>query len=324
MKKRLLFVMLLTVCVVIVTIVFAQVHSEGMIAYWKFDEGSGSVAPDSVNGNHGSIHGATWTTGQVDGALSFDGNDDVSIPYSNDWNTGDELTVESWFNLNSQTYWAPIVGRDGYWCYPRPEYRGWILELYTTSNNIVFNVLQPSVNSPLYAINYGEWYHAVGVYDGNFVRLYINGQEIGTGTPRSGPVAPSYTYGITIGADTGCFGFHVKGLIDEVAIYNKALTACEIKQHYENGLAGKGYTLEDTIETLIINIEDLDLSRGLEKSLISKLENALSSFEKGRANAAKNKLNAFINEVDAQRDKKLTDEQADALVIAVQCIIDNI
>jgi len=68
----------------------------------------------------------------------------------------------------------------------------------------------------------------------------------------------------------------------------------------------------------------LDLPKGIEKSLTSKLDNALDSLERGRANAAKNQLEAFIHEVEALRGKKLTDDEADALIEAVQCIIDNI
>jgi len=114
------------------------------------------------------------------------------------------------------------------------------------------------------------------------------------------------------------------GTIDEVAIYNRALTACEIHQHYNNGLAGRGYTLEDSIETLILNVKDLNLPKGIEKSLTSQLDNALDSLERGRDNAVIKQLEAFIHTVEARRGKRLTDEQADALIEAVQCIIDNI
>ncbi|MHC4363403.1 MAG: LamG-like jellyroll fold domain-containing protein, partial [Planctomycetota bacterium] len=50
--------------------------SSGLIAHWKFDEGSGSIAYDSVGKNQGAVHGAAWTTGRIGGALNFDGADD--------------------------------------------------------------------------------------------------------------------------------------------------------------------------------------------------------------------------------------------------------
>jgi photosystem II stability/assembly factor-like uncharacterized protein len=77
-------------------------------------------------------------------------------------------------------------------------------------------------------------------------------------------------------------------------------------------------------EDLISDLEDLNLPKGYENSLVSKLENALKSLEKGNDEAAINQLNAFINAVEAQRSKKLTVEEADALITMALWIIDNI
>ena len=58
----------------------AVANASGMVSYWKFDDGSGALASDSINGHHGTVHGATWIPGQVNGALRFDGVDDyISI-----------------------------------------------------------------------------------------------------------------------------------------------------------------------------------------------------------------------------------------------------
>jgi len=80
----------------------------------------------------------------------------------------------------------------------------------------------------------------------------------------------------------------------------------------------------EAIQALISAIEDLNLPHGTENSLISKLENAIDSLDRGQENAAINKLNAFINQVGAQRSKKIADEQADELIARAQRIIDNI
>ena len=112
------------------------------------------------------------------------------------------------------------------------------------------------------------------------------------------------------------------GLIDEVAIYNRALIADELIQHYNNGLLGKGYlSAKDIIEILIANIEDLGLPKGTKNSLISKLNNVLDSLERMNERAAANKLNAFINDVEAQRGKKLTKEEADQLIAIADAAI---
>ena len=103
MKKPLLFGIILTVCVVIVAFVFAQVYPLGMISYWKFDDVSGTTASDSVDTNDGTlVNGPVWTSGQVGGALSFDGFDDyVTVP-SNGLSSN-PMTISWWMNTNDMS-----------------------------------------------------------------------------------------------------------------------------------------------------------------------------------------------------------------------------
>jgi len=75
------------------------------------------------------------------------------------------------------------------------------------------------------------------------------------------------------------------------------------------------------IEQLIAKVIDLDLQHGIENSLVSKLEAAINSLDRGQENATKNQLNAFINQVEAQRGNKISDADADALIAAVNDII---
>lgn len=86
-------------------------------------------------------------------------------------------------------------------------------------------------------------------------------------------------------------------------------------------------TPEEDIEELIADVEGMNLQQGLDNSLDAKLTAALEALEAlnaGQRNDAVNKLNAFINEVEAQQGKKLTSEQADYLIAEVQAIIDGI
>lgn len=80
----------------------------------------------------------------------------------------------------------------------------------------------------------------------------------------------------------------------------------------------------DAIDGLIGTVENLGLPNGLENALVSKLEGALSKFESGNNNAAVGKLNAFINQINAQSGKKIETEDADALIATAQAIIDAI
>ncbi len=75
------------------------------------------------------------------------------------------------------------------------------------------------------------------------------------------------------------------------------------------------------IERLIDKVRSSDLHKGTENSLIAKLESAIKSLERGKDNAAVNKLGAFVNEVDAQSGKKINADDACDLITDAQRII---
>jgi len=77
---------------------------------------------------------------------------------------------------------------------------------------------------------------------------------------------------------------------------------------------------EDSLYDVIEGIKEMGLHHGIEKSLIKKIENAQKSFDKGNTKAGCNKLNAFLNHVEAQRGKKLTEDQADLLHDWICCV----
>jgi len=83
-------------------------------------------------------------------------------------------------------------------------------------------------------------------------------------------------------------------------------------------------TEQDEIQEVIEDVEDFELHEGIENSVTTKLSNAIESLNNGNLTEAKNILNAFINHVEAQRGKKLTEAQADYLISEVQTIIDSI
>ena len=96
MKKRLLLGLLLTICIVIGSIVFSLPYPGGMISYWKLDEAEGTIAYDSVSENDGTlVGGPIWATGQVNGALYFDGVDDY-VTGSLEPQTLNTFTLEFW------------------------------------------------------------------------------------------------------------------------------------------------------------------------------------------------------------------------------------
>jgi parallel beta-helix repeat protein len=83
-------------------------------------------------------------------------------------------------------------------------------------------------------------------------------------------------------------------------------------------------TPKEALKDLIQDVDDLDLPKGTENSLKSKLENAFESLEQGKDNAAKNKIGAFIREISAQSGKKLTEDDAKELMEAARNIMESI
>lgn len=226
----------------IATGVILQVYPSGIVSYWKFDEGNGSIVNDSVNANDGAIDGTAWTAGKVNSALTFNGNSKVAVPDNPALNPS-KISVEVWVNLNRL---API----GYWdnqfiiCKGDDRAQGSYylsanrdqFHFYIGANGIDQVIAYTCAPS---SIQTGCWYHVVGTYDGTSLKIYVNGVLQGTTLAN---IAIGNTGSLTFGYhNMSGWEYYVDGDLDEVAIYKRALTPEEIQQHYQNGLAGQGY-----------------------------------------------------------------------------------
>jgi hypothetical protein len=207
-----------------VNVTVTNVAPSGLVLALGFNEGSGTTAADaSGNGHTGTIGTASWSpAGRFGNALSFNGSSSmVTVNDSNSLDLTTGMTLEAWVNpsvVNSA--WRDVIykGNDNYF-------------LEATSNNGSRPVAGAIVNGS-YAEAYGSsalavntWTHLAETYDGSAVRLYINGVLISS-SPATGALATS-SNPLQIGGDT-IYGQHFAGLIDEVRIYNRALSASEI------------------------------------------------------------------------------------------------
>ncbi len=208
----------------------AEEADDGLVAEWHFDEGSGSVLADSSgNGNDGVIHGATWVEGTYGTALSFDGVDDyVEVPYSSSLDITGAITAEVWvqvlnsqysnnhpFMLSHQT--ASIIGY------------GLQFEERTYTQKVQFVVGNGGswqITPFSSGLSFNSWHNIVGTaIDGGNMKLYVDG-VLNTKATFSGDIGGANGQ-LRLG------GNRFKGIIDEIRIYNRALTADEIKSHYE-------------------------------------------------------------------------------------------
>jgi|LGVF01.1.fsa_nt_gb uncharacterized repeat protein (TIGR01451 family) len=229
----------------------AQGDDDGLVAEWHFDEGSGSVLADSSgNGNDGVIYGATWVEGKYGGALSFDGVDDyVEVSDSPELSGGvKDLTVEAWVKPESVSQHV-VIGK-----YRDTSWKDWGINI--RNNKLHFQYEYKSNNYDSFygdsILNTNVWYHVAFVYSYTDKKtiLYLNGMNDGTRTLPTD--LPDTNTPVQIGRVGGSYGSrsNFKGLIDEIKIYNSALTAEDIQEHYKQGPTGLALTKTATPQSI--------------------------------------------------------------------------
>ena len=192
------------------------------MAAYGFDEGSGTVVNDaSGNGNNGTISGATWTTsGKYGNALTFNGTSAlVTINNAPSLQLTSGMTLEAWvYPTTVSNVWRDVIykGNDNYY-------------VEGTSSNSSLPAMRCTSGSPLYGtlpLTVNTWAHLAATYDGATMRLYVNGVQVAS-RAQTGAIATS-TNPLQIGGDS-FYGQYFAGLIDEVRIYNQALSVAEIQ-----------------------------------------------------------------------------------------------
>ena len=206
-----------------------------LVAYWSFDEGIGTTAGDSSgNGNNGTLHGgAMWTDGKSAKALDFNGVDGyVQIPQSSSLDVTAQVTVTAWVYLrayvDSMGYESHVVSRS-------TGSGGPLYVLCTHADGKIGYDAGPftGYHESIATLTLSSWTHLAMTYDGASVCLYING-VLDSNYAQSGSI-PTTSNWLAIGCKpTGPFGnpgtyAYTNGTIDEVRIYNKALTQQEIR-----------------------------------------------------------------------------------------------
>jgi len=211
-----------------------------LVAYYNFEEGEGnklenkavgpygntSYAPEKLNG---TISSAAWATDAGrwtgKGALEFDGNDDlVSVNDNASLEDMTALTLETWFKINDLSSRNAVVDKDMIYKIDVLATTGYVR--FLTGDGSSWGTIL-TTNTQLKA---GKWYHLVATYDSATKKVFIN-QAQDSNTTSTAENIGTNTKGLTISRAANVFN----GTIDEVAIYNRALTADEIEQHYKMG-----------------------------------------------------------------------------------------
>ena len=193
---------------------------QGLIAAWHFDENTGTTATDAAAGHNGAISGASWVSGIRGSALQYNGIDDhVLVPKAGFNPVGNSISFSFWFKLNA-------VGDNGIFIYQNVKY---IISIDAQGRPgfALYTPVWKSVNSGFTnRVLDTDWHHVAMTFDGSVMKIYLDGL-FRTSTTNSGNLQAS-AGDVWIGKESAISPF--KGTIDEMLVYDRALTESEVVQ----------------------------------------------------------------------------------------------
>ena len=239
--------------------VHATISQSDIVSFWTLDETS-TPYTDVIGNNDGAdaASGAPTptTAGQINGAQVFtrdnaDGSagDGIDIPCNHcglDWGTGNSFSIEFWMKgipgtTGAGTNPEVMIGRNEVVNQPQ-----WWIGV-TTSKNIRWYIADSSGDSaglnasPAVDASDGQWHHIVCVRDADNNKLHLYVDNVDTEIDKTFAAGFESTADLNLGYMLG--EFHFSGALDEVAIYNRALTATEVQEHF-NKTGGPRYVVD--------------------------------------------------------------------------------
>lgn len=207
-----------------------------LITWWRLD----GNPDDAAGSNHGNVYGGTWGPGWIKGALNFDGSDDY-FETSDDslinFTMNDSFSISLWtLPVESGCLLSKMKAENYDTCF------GYNLLWFDSDQALTF-VLEASrwysmaIYTPNGSVPAGSWNHIVIVYDNRDVSIFINGQQKATDYFRldSGDTYPDKNLALGVKSYRSYMTHYFTGSIDDVRIFNKALSQSEIELLYSTG-----------------------------------------------------------------------------------------
>ena len=200
---------------------------EGLVAYYPF---VGNANDESGNGNHGTVHGATLTTdrnGYSNKAYHFDGvNDYISMGTTNNLRP-ENITVGAWFKVDNfdfpnSSYW--VIGNE-------KDFRGYAILMFFDGSNhkwgtrITDGSIHDAIGTTI--IEKNTWYYVAMAFDGSNAKVYVNGNLESSISAGKRKASWPFYVGVHVAG-----GAYFNGIIDDIRVYNRALTNEEIDALY--------------------------------------------------------------------------------------------
>ncbi len=227
---------------------------DGLVGRWGFDEATGTVAYDmSGNNNNGTlINNPTNATStcKIGYCLNFNGTSQyVSVPSVDTFDLVGTGSIIAWIKIDSTwvgSLYPNVVskGANAGW-----DTGGWSLFVFNPISDRRIGVgFRNGVTTKSVSFTNtltDQWVQIAGIWDGSYIYLYENGVQKASSTQTISPQIT--TYPVTIGRDNGSQYFD--GSVDDVRIYNRALSADEVKRMYESSVFSRYFTVENVCRT---------------------------------------------------------------------------
>jgi hypothetical protein len=211
--------------------------TDGLVGYWKFDEGQGTEVYDSSGQGHNGIFVNTplWRAGRIGRALKFDGVNDY-VDFGKNIPQTSTLSAFAWIKHVPDASDRCILSRGGY----RDGWRLCINKVSKNSNPLL-EVTCGADTTPIHIsrddvqlTSSDTWQHVGWTWDGATARLYLNGQEIVSGTNDTCTDLGIKDTSLSLRAGIGRHSFNFNGTIDEIRLYDRALSADEVRNIYDS------------------------------------------------------------------------------------------
>ena len=229
-----LFFCIVVVLSLAISYTHAEIDPDRIVGIWLLDEGKGDVAEDaSENGREGAITQGKWEEGKFDGALEIKKGGTVTIPLGKGI-IEDKVTFTLWLQFTD------IGGQQNYfsiWDQSNNRYvpyknGGNLLRSWTNTWDIASGV----------TVKDGTWYHVANVYSGESCSIYIDGEEkVSQKVPKFQLQDQDQTAWLATDRGTG---FLSAVIMDEVGLFNDALTEDEIQGIMKDGIYHTAFAVE--------------------------------------------------------------------------------